>query len=243
MSNTSIDARRERRRKRKRQVLIYKMLILLALVAALVVCLVMAVRSIHPKTPKTPDTSAETSSASGSSGSEEGSGGESESVPADISGSDKYRTDDRAGALALAEDLASHYDYDTALAVLAGYSGSVQDENGGYQFYYGGNFLRVSASALSEGSAWMATEDLYRQTLSEILAQANGQLLSEEIVTVNGEPAYCAQVNMYGLQSSLLLYAGAGQPAMFQASYMCLDGDGTLAEQVIGALAATLRVE
>lgn len=130
MSNTSIDARRERRRKRKRQVLIYKMLILLALVAALVVCLVMAVRSIHPKTPKTPDASAEASSASGSSGSEEGSegsGGESESVPADISGSDKYRTDDRAGALALAEDLASHYDYDTALAVLAGYSGYAND--------------------------------------------------------------------------------------------------------------------
>lgn len=123
-------------RRRRRRVMIARAVILLVLIAALTICLVFLFRSLHPKKDK--------SSASGKGKSEESSvienaeseesaeSGESEPDYANISVAEmaeaaNYVSDNKEASMAKAAKLAAMYDYDTAIAVIQGYTGYADD--------------------------------------------------------------------------------------------------------------------
>jgi len=126
-------ARRERMRRRRRQVMIARVVILIALLAVLGVCLVFLYRAIHPK--QEPAEAAETESSAGTVVTvpeESESAAKSEINYAEISVAEmpeaaQYTSTDKAASVAKAEKLAAMYDYDTAIAVLQGYTGYQDD--------------------------------------------------------------------------------------------------------------------
>ena len=111
--------------------MIARAVILLVLIAALAICLVFLFRSLHPK--KDPATTAKTESETEESLEESTEeSGESEPDYASISVAEmpeaaNYKSDDKQYSMALAAKLAAMYDYDTAIAVLQGYTGAADD--------------------------------------------------------------------------------------------------------------------